>query len=125
VCPPQITAPEALLAGALAEALVRSGAVEDAGAPEAGPLAVVEVDGGPALDDVEADGEGEGLGDVDGDEDDVLGFGDEGGGDVGGLDGDFDGELDEPPPPDPFVPLGLSDGVPPVSDGGVGSSEVP
>jgi hypothetical protein len=119
----QISPPELLLAGALTELLVVAGALDEAGALEAGPLAESEVDGD--------DGGGEvGGSDVGGSE--------VGGSDVGGLElvgglvvglvggffvGDLDGECDELPP-DPFVPLGLSDGCP-ESDGGVGSSDVP
>ena len=105
---PQITAPEPLLCGALAELLVVAGALVEAGALEAGPLAEVDVDGdcvgvgvivGVGL-----------LGEVDGAVGDVLGLvGDVDGFGVDDVDGGFVGELDELPP-DPFVPLGLSDG---------------
>jgi hypothetical protein len=83
-------------------------------------LAEVWVDG--VIDGVtegvgESDGVDDALGEVEG-ECDVVGL-DEGGLLVADLDGD--GDFD--PPPDPLVPLGLSDGCP--LSVGVGSSDVP
>jgi hypothetical protein len=118
----QISPPALLLAGALTELLVVAGALDEAGALEAGPLAESEVDG-------DVGGSEVGGSEVGGSE---VGGSDVGGSEVGGLVvgllvgffvGDLDGECDELPP-DPFVPLGLSDGCP-ESDGGVGSSDVP
>jgi hypothetical protein len=114
-----------LLCGAPAELLVVAGALD------AGPLAVSDVDGAVVVvvdDEVLGSGEPESLGfgevDVDGD---VDGFVEDDGGFVGVvLDGDGGGELDEPPP-EPCVPLGSSVGpaVPVAVGVGVGSSDVP
>ncbi|MBW8796990.1 MAG: hypothetical protein JF597_26340, partial [Streptomyces sp.] len=89
------------------------------GESEAGPLAESLVDGVSLGADDEGDGDGlagwdsdfDGLGDGDFDGD-------------GDLEGDADGECVVPPPDDPFVPVAEAEGVF-VSEGGVGSSEVP
>jgi hypothetical protein len=100
--------PALLLCGALAE-LVCAGALEDAGALEAGPLADVEVVG-DCVGVGEVVGVGLPVGGVDGAVGDVLGLvGEVDGFGVDDVDGGLVGEL-EVLPPEPFVPLGLSDG---------------
>ena len=81
-----------MVMGALAESVVVG--VDEGGVEEADPLGVGSGDG-------DAGGDDGGL---------VVGVLEDGLGE-----GDFDGVLDEPP--DPFVPLGLSEGVLPPSGG--------
>jgi hypothetical protein len=104
---PQITEPAEPL-GVPVPLVVPAGALDEAGALEAGPLAEVEVDGAVDVDSVGV-GVGVGVGELE------LGGGDDGGlvggVDVGGRElAECEGDVDVPPP-DPLVPLGLSEGV--------------